>query len=161
MYMKCRHIRTSGLPCDSPALRGGHFCYYHSQLRVHAAIPDRKYKPIVLPTPDDFAAIQLSVGRINEALIDGTIDLKKAACLFQGLKIAAHFINPKRYFFAEGTVESAEQSAGGDQLGPRAYNCGEEDDCNECPYATADQCTKWRPADKKKDNDTDDEDDED
>jgi hypothetical protein len=37
MYMHCRHIKTNGLRCESPALKGSQFCYDHpNRLWRHA-----------------------------------------------------------------------------------------------------------------------------
>src|SRR5208283_3998592 len=33
MYMPCRHIKSSGLRCGSPALRGALSCYLHAKLQ--------------------------------------------------------------------------------------------------------------------------------
>lgn len=32
MYPQCRHIRPGGSVCSSPALKGSHWCYFHSRL---------------------------------------------------------------------------------------------------------------------------------
>ena len=36
MTPECRHIKTSGGKCGSPALRGQPYCYFHSRLRERA-----------------------------------------------------------------------------------------------------------------------------
>ena len=96
MYMICRHIKTNGLRCESPALKGQPFCYYHSKAHSVGAEPHLKYGPLQLPTPEDAASIQLSVARINDAVINGRIDLKKAASLINAIKVAAQFIDRKQ-----------------------------------------------------------------
>lgn len=133
MYMTCRHIKTNGLPCESPALKGGQFCYHHS--RSHTVKDDVRCGPLVLPLPEDAAAIQLSIARINEAILTGSIDLKKAALLLAGLKLAARFIDPKKYFDAESTVQNVEYDTRGDELAPPNYVCDDEEDCNDCPVS--------------------------
>jgi hypothetical protein len=133
MYMTCRHIKINGLRCECPALKGGQFCYYHS--KVHTVGVDVKFGPLLLPPPDDPAAIQLSVARINEATLTGRLDLKKAASLFNGLRIASHFIDRSQFLDPDETVQSAEPNADGVELAPRNYVCDEDDDCNDCPYS--------------------------
>ena len=145
IYTTCRHIKPNGLRCESPALKGGHFCYYHSKVHSLGAEPDAKYRPLQLPTPEDPAAIQLSVTRISEAVISGRLDLKKAASLLSGLKIAAQFIDRKKYFYAPDAVQSAEQDSQGFDLAPDKYVCDDDDDCNDCPYSDA--CPRCVPAD--------------
>lgn len=165
MYMECRHIKTNGLRCQSPALQGGHFCYYHTKIRTVGAEPNLKYGPLQLPPPEDPAAIQLSVARINDAIINGRLDLKKAAGLLNGIRLAAKYIDPKKYFYAPGTVHSAEPDCLGDELAPVNFVCKDEEDCNGCPYA--DLCPRCvrpgdeREVDREEDDDDDDEDDED
>lgn len=133
MYMECRHIKINGLPCRSPALKGGQFCYYHS--KIHSLGAEVKFGPLQLPPPDDPAAIQLSVARISEAILSGRLDLKKAASLFNGLRIASRFISPHPSPDPDETVRSAEQTPDGSELAPGKYICDEEDDCNNCPYS--------------------------
>ena len=135
MYMECRHIKPNGLRCESPALRGGHFCYYHSKIHTIGAEPHAKYGPLRLPPPEDPAAIQLSVARISNAVLNGTLDQKKAANLLYGLQIAAQFIDSKRYFYAPNTVQSAEQTADGEDLAPTKYVCKKEEECSDCPFS--------------------------
>jgi hypothetical protein len=145
MYTICRHIKTNGLRCESPALRGSHFCYYHSKIHTVGAEPNLKYGPLQLPAPEDAAAIQLSVARINDAIINDRIDLKKATSLLYGIQIAAQFIDRRKNFDEEKTVQFAEQTAEGDELAPCEYICNNKD-CGECPYATTGQCVRWSPS---------------
>jgi hypothetical protein len=46
MYPECRHIRTSGATCSSPALKGSHWCYFHARLNqrqtIHHALRNPK-----------------------------------------------------------------------------------------------------------------------
>ena len=93
MYVTCRHIKTNGLRCQSPALKGARFCYYHSKIHTVGAEPHLKYGPLQLPAPEDVAAIQLSIARINDAIINDRIDLKKATTMLYGIQIAAQFID--------------------------------------------------------------------
>ncbi|MGD0345608.1 MAG: hypothetical protein ABSA85_02565 [Terracidiphilus sp.] len=140
MYMICRHIKINGLRCESPALRGHQFCYYHSKAHTVGAEPHLKYGPLQLPTPEDAASIQLSVARISDAIINGRIDLKKATGLLYGLQIAAQSINLKQVFDREKTVQSAEQTADGDELAPEECIDKNEDGSERFCAATG-QCT--------------------
>lgn len=154
MYMECRHIKTNGLRCKSPALKGGHFCYFHS--KTHTVAVDEKFGPLVLPAPEDPASIQLSVARINEAVLLGHLDLAKAATLFSGLRIAAQFIDRKSYFDEAGTIPTTEVNAKGEELAPENAGCDDDEDCAKCSFS--DRCTRClRPGDEGYD-DIDDED---
>jgi len=137
MYMACRHIKTNGLRCKSPALNGGQFCYYHARLRTAGV--DIKFGPLMLPPPEDPAAIQLSVARINEAILNGLIDLPKAATILSGLRLAAKSIDFSRNLDEPALVQSTERNTAGEDIAPQAYVCDFDDQCSECPYA--DVCT--------------------
>jgi hypothetical protein len=84
-----------------------------------------------LPVPEDSASIQLSVARINDALINGRIDLKKATGLYYGIQIAAQFIDRKKPFDENKTVQSAEQTVEGDELAPSEFICAPDDDSDD------------------------------
>lgn len=56
MYPECRHIRPSGGTCNSPALKGSYWCYYHGRLHQRQTIrhshrrADGRFVP--LPPPE-------------------------------------------------------------------------------------------------------------
>jgi len=90
--VRCEHIKTNGVRCGSPALRGRRFCYYHYNLagpRVN-----------VFPLLEDGNAIQLELGEIIRALVDERIDTKRAALVLYALQIACH--NLSRVNFEPG-----------------------------------------------------------
>ncbi|HEY1576005.1 MAG TPA: hypothetical protein VGF82_02915 [Terracidiphilus sp.] len=133
MYMTCRHIKSNGLQCGSPSLKGGNFCYFHSN--THTFRDEVKFGPLQLPVPEDAASIQLSIARINEAVLTGCLDLKKANLILSGLKLAARFIDPKKYFDAHLTVQTIQHDMRGEELAEPNYVCDDEEDCNDCPYS--------------------------
>jgi hypothetical protein len=45
MVKECRFIRANGLKCQSPALRGAHFCYFRARTRV--IVPRRRFRSTV------------------------------------------------------------------------------------------------------------------
>ena len=67
MTPECRHIKTSGGKCGSPALRGQPYCYFHSRLKERtAASRPRRHLPWhskISPTLEDRGAIQLAISR--------------------------------------------------------------------------------------------------
>ncbi len=79
--------------------------------------------------PEDAASIQLSVARINESILTGRLDLKKASLVLAGLKLAAKFIDPKKYFDAHLTVQTIQHDMSGEELAEPKYVCDDEDDC--------------------------------
>jgi hypothetical protein len=61
MYPECRHVRSSGGTCHSPALAKSHFCYYHARLNQRQSArhanraPDGRFA--ALPAPEDIQTI--------------------------------------------------------------------------------------------------------
>jgi hypothetical protein len=147
-YRACRHIKPNGLRCESPSLKGTHFCYYHSKLHSLGAEPDGKFGPLRLPTPEGPAAIQLSIAKITDALINGRIDPKRAGQLLYAMQIASQNLESHRPSQVEETVESMTTSSEGDELAPDKYVCDEDEDCNACLYV--DECTNWDYVNPKK-----------
>ncbi len=136
----CRHIKTNGQRCGSPALRDNYFCYYHDKIHNVGAEPNLKYGPLQLPAPEDLASIQLSVARINDAVIHGVIDLKKATTLLYGLQIAAQYINRAQKFDESKTVLSAELTVQGDELAPDESINDSDGDGDQCSCGNRGQC---------------------
>jgi len=144
MVKICRHIKTNGLRCASPAFTGHEFCYYHSKIHTVGAEPHLKYGPLQLPTSEDVASIQLSLARICDAIINDRIPLKKATALLYAVQIASQFIDRKKHFDENQTVRCAELDVTGDELAPSEFICAENEDCSHCPYAATAECTRHR-----------------
>jgi hypothetical protein len=90
MVPECRHIKTSGGKCGSPALRGKPYCYYHSRARERAARPASPFLAIELPAAlEDRGAIQLALSEVATALADHRIDTRRAGVLLYALQIAS------------------------------------------------------------------------
>lgn len=84
----CEHIKTNGIRCGSPALRGEPFCYYHSEARR------ARFGGIFIPPLEDPEAIQLVLTDLARALIDRAILPKDATILAYILQTAV--ANSKR-----------------------------------------------------------------
>ena len=152
MYLACRHIKPNGLRCESPALRGHAFYYFHSKLQSATSIGSMD--DIRLPLPEDTAAIQLSIAQISAALLASRIDSKKAAQLLWGLQIAIQTI-PRGLTFDPESVQSLTRTKDGEELAPETRICNGLDKCKGCQYA--DTCTDIQ----RYINDDDDDEDED
>ena len=79
---RCRWVRQDGTICGSPQMRKHIYCYAHKQMMEARALALR------LPPPEDPNAIQLSVQRVQTALIDETISAKTAGLLLYSLQLA-------------------------------------------------------------------------
>ena len=94
----CRHIRTNGLRCKSPALTEAPYCYFHSRLNErhsryrHTAVT-RGYlisgQHIQLSTLEDRESIQVALSVVINALATGGLDARRATALLYGLQLAS------------------------------------------------------------------------
>jgi hypothetical protein len=92
---QCQHIKTNGVRCGSPALRGGSFCYFHerSGRLFGAEVPG-----VLLPlSVEDEDAIQISLMKIIQEIFLGNIELRRAALILRALQISV--INSRRLTF--------------------------------------------------------------
>jgi hypothetical protein len=156
MYLACRHIKPNGVRCQSPALRSHAFCYFHSKL--HSATRIGFADDFRLPLPEDAAAIQISIGRIFEALLASRIDSRQSAQLLWGLQIASQTI-PRGNRDNPESIHSLTVNKDGEELAPEARVCNGLDNCKGCKYR--DGCTNMQRyiSDFPDDDDDDDEDD--
>ena len=81
---RCIHVKTSGLRCHAPALRGEDYCYFHRRLHVG---PRLIYPS--LSRLEDAHGIQAALMEVLIGTLDGRIDGKTAGRLLYGLQTAA------------------------------------------------------------------------
>ena len=79
---RCRWLKQDGTACRSPQIRKHIYCYAHRQMMEARAAALR------LPALEDANAIQIAVMRVQTALIDDTISMKKAGLLLYSLQLA-------------------------------------------------------------------------
>jgi len=96
MYTECRFIKSNGLKCQSPAMRGSQFCYFHGRTRVYVSHP-RSREPIQLPPLQNRAAIHAALDQVLQALASGSLDTKRADSLLQALQMAQETIYAAPY----------------------------------------------------------------
>jgi hypothetical protein len=87
MIKECRHIKTNGIKCQSPAMRGSCFCYFHGRTRIYVAPPPKRQKfempPLAEPT-DLLAALN----QIIQAIASGQVDNTRASKLLHAIQLA-------------------------------------------------------------------------
>lgn len=132
MYLACRHIRPGGVRCQSPALKGQAFCYFHA--RLHSSSKPGLIENGLLPVPEDSAAIQESLGRIFQAIVLSHIDPKQAGQLLWGLQIASSIL-PRKPQKDPRSVESLTHTKDGTELAPVFTVCQSGKDCKNCDKA--------------------------
>jgi hypothetical protein len=95
----CTHIKVTGVPCGSPALRGEEFCYFHQRMLRGIKVASSRVSYAALL--EDEESIQASLMEIVNALLRGTIELKRAELILRALNTAAR--NIRRVKFGQDT----------------------------------------------------------
>lgn len=112
---RCQHIKVNGTRCDSPALKGKAYCYFHYRSRLHDAAVSPKADGQE-PTPpsqelaarsqelppaagiplngeffllEDANSIQCALQWVLRRILASSIDRRQAALLLYGLQIAS------------------------------------------------------------------------
>lgn len=89
---QCRHFKTDGIRCGSPAMRGHSFCYYHNRLRAdmkrHSSA-DARELPLQLPPLEDAHSIQLALMEVGHAILTDRISERKGGLLLYMLQTAS------------------------------------------------------------------------
>jgi hypothetical protein len=122
-YLLCRHIKTNGLQCHSPALDGGEWCYFHHRLhgrheKYRHTEATRGYlipgQHIELTALEDRESVQVALSVVINALATGKLETKRATALLYGLQLASN--NARGLHtepFAANVVRSVEPSPEG------------------------------------------------
>jgi hypothetical protein len=82
MAPRCQWVRQDGTGCGSPQMKQHIYCFAHMQM---AEARDLMLK---LPPPEDPNAIQVGLMRIQKAVIEDTISMKKAGLLLYSMQLA-------------------------------------------------------------------------
>lgn len=88
MYATCHHVMPSGLCCQSPAIRGSAFCYFHGRRippRVKSPSPEDR---IEIPSTLNRSEIPHALQNVVQGLADGRISPRRASILLLGLQMA-------------------------------------------------------------------------
>ncbi len=91
----CMHIKVTGVRCGSPSMRGEQFCYFHQRmLRTVRGPASRVHHAALL---EDDESIQASLIETVNALLQGTIELKRAELVLRALNTAVRNIRRVRF----------------------------------------------------------------
>ena len=78
----------SGLSCQSPAIRGTAFCYFHGRrIPPQAKSPSTEHR-VEIPTTLDRNGIPHALHSVLQGLADGRISARRASILLLGLQMA-------------------------------------------------------------------------
>ncbi len=119
---RCRHLKTNGIRCKSPALRRGEYCYFHHNLLTAP-------QAILVPALEDADAVQLVIQQVVRAVLSGHLDGKTAGVALYGLQLASSNLKHTRFepFLQNGCVDPATLATLYDPSGSGA----EPDDWND------------------------------
>jgi hypothetical protein len=88
---RCKHIKTNGIQCGSPALREHDCCYFHRQARRdfprRKAVKDVPETVIDLALIDDPDGIHYALMQVIQGVLNGTLNHKSAGLTIQALQI--------------------------------------------------------------------------
>ncbi len=101
----CTHIKVTGVRCGSPALRGEDFCYFHQRMLRTVKAPNSRLHHVALLENEE--AIQASLMEVVNALIRGTIDLKRGELILRALNAAVR--NSRRTRFNVDSTQMVKQ----------------------------------------------------
>src|SRR6202140_5233252 len=82
MAPRCQWVRQDGTSCRSPQLKQHIYCFAHRQMA------EARTLMLMLPAAEDANAIQIELMRIQKALIEDTISMKKAGLLLYSMQLA-------------------------------------------------------------------------
>jgi hypothetical protein len=88
----CKHLLVTGKFCESPALSGDDYCYFHRSSRERHKRHlrhIRQQKPLQIGLLEDTESIQVAIGDVLNALLAKQIDHKTASLLLYGLQTAS------------------------------------------------------------------------
>ncbi len=136
MFSACRHIKSDGIRCQSPAMRRSDFCYFHAKL--HTSTRGAARRKLKFSAIEDTAGINTAVVQTLNALLTKSIDAKQAGLILYGIQIVAQKIDDHRRSPTD-TVRSIIRSEHGGELAPELcikdfpYGFGKED-CSNCGH---------------------------
>jgi hypothetical protein len=147
MYQLCRHIKTNGQRCQSPALRESAYCYFHSRIHTMAKVKASTWDDVKLPLLEDSASIQVAISQIAAASLSNRLDARRTGLLLYALQIASQNIDRASSLEDSETVHSMTVTGEGDELAPEKEIC-EPADCAICNRR--DTCEDYDPEEEDK-----------
>ena len=132
MFNECRHILTSGHKCKAPALRGKAFCYFHTATRRYSRTSTTSAEPLLLPSTEDAAGVQLAINQVLRSYAFKRIDRRQAGTFFYGLQIAARLAGKPDEKLTATVRELCEEEDGLGNMAPEKSTCEPPVDCVNC-----------------------------
>jgi hypothetical protein len=142
MFVECRHVKPGGIKCKSPAVRNTPYCYFHTGLyRSRNPSSTNDKEPILLPSLEDPAGVQIALQQILGALGSSRIDPRRAGLYLRGLQIATRLVAMPASSSSEEPVRDLCCDDNGAPLASEKTTCEPPEDCLECKQR--DQCKNF------------------
>ena len=134
MYNECRHIKTNGVRCHSPALSGHAYCFFHAKLHGGLKSGNAAPKqPIQFPPLEDRRAVQISVSQVIDAIASSRIDHRTATLLLYAIQIGVQAIPRQEKDDDDSeTVREVCSEQNGELIAPENEKCEPAFDCDAC-----------------------------
>jgi len=89
MFMECRFVKANGLKCQSPAMRGSSFCYFHARTRaITSRCRRRNEDALTLPELNGRSGLLDMINGIVQAIAANAISPERARSLLYALQLA-------------------------------------------------------------------------
>ncbi len=151
MYKLCRHIMPNGTRCNSPALLGTPYCYFHTRLHRFAAEKSQGgEEPIKIPVLEDRTAIQMALAQVLNRLASSKLDTKRAGLFLYGLQIASQNVERREDIVPITAVRYLNHTSEGEELAPEECRCYDPEECAVCDKRET--CDTFRPFDDDEEN---------
>ena len=82
MAPRCQWVKQDGTACRSPQMKQHIYCFAHRQMA------EARELMLMMPVVEDANAIQMGLMRIQKAVIEDTISMKKAGLLLYSMQLA-------------------------------------------------------------------------
>jgi hypothetical protein len=146
MFQLCRHIKTNGKRCQSPALGELAYCYYHVRTHAMASPNYIKFDDLKLPLLEDSASIQVAISKITAAFLSSRIDARRTGLLLYAVQIASQNIDRDSDRENSEIVHTMTVTDEGDEMAPEKEVC-EPSDCASCNRR--DTCDNYDPEEEE------------
>jgi hypothetical protein len=89
MFRECTHIKTNGIKCHSPAMRGTSLCFYHARSR-HRTPSSKVSNDLSFDLPDltEPGMTLIAINEVIHALAAKQISGRRAGALLYGIQMA-------------------------------------------------------------------------
>jgi len=123
MCQLCNYIKTDGYKCQSPAMRGSAFCYFHSRAQTTTKVKSYNSEEITLPLLVDSASIQEAISQVTAATLSSRINARRTGLLLYALQIASQNITRSTSCKDSKIVHSMTVTDEGDEMAPEKEIC--------------------------------------